>query len=719
MAVHTEDHPLEYLDFHGEIPKGSYGAGTMTIWDRGTYDVHEFGDRKVEVTFHGERLRGRYGLFPIARKGEPPGKDWLIHRMDPPADADARDPWPEHVPPMLARAGDLPAAGDDRWTYEVKWDGVRAICFSEPGRMRFESRNLNDITASYPELSRLNRALGARTAVLDGEIVAFDDQGRPSFSVLQQRMHVAGDATARRRAREHPVTYVIFDLLYLEGRSLLDLPYAERRERLEALGLEGPHWQVPPTLRGEGAALLEVARGTGLEGIVAKRLDCPYRPGQRTPAWRKIKVTHRQELVVGGWLPGEGKRRDRLGALLVGVHDPDGTLRYAGRVGTGFDARELDELGARLAERARPSSPFAGTQPPRTARFVEPDLVAEVEFSEWTPDGMLRHPSYKGLRADKPAAEVVREPISRRPPEDDLATLLAERPRGNHHVRLGGRELRLTNLDKILYPQAGFAKADVIDYYRRIAPVLLPHLHARPLTLKRYPNGVEGEYFYEKQCPRHRPDWVRTAMVQDICFCLVHDVQTLVWTSNLADLELHTPMITAERPDRSTMVVFDLDPGPPAGLAECCQVALVLRGLFENLGLQCFPKTSGSKGMQLYVPVNGEGVDAEVAKGFARAVAETLERGMPELVVSRMTKAIRGGKVLVDWSQNDDHKTTVCVYSLRARERPTVSTPITWEEVAGDPAKLTFEAGDVLERVEQHGDLFAPVVSLRQTLPVG
>ena len=715
-AVHTEDHPLEYLEFHGEIPAGHYGAGTMTIWDRGTYECHKWDDRHVIVTLHGERVQGRYALFQ-AGKDE---KDWLIHRMDPPADDD-RDPFPEHVPPMLARAGDPPPAGDERWAFEVKWDGIRAICFSEPGRMRFESRNLNDVTASYPELSRLNRALGARTAVLDGEIVAFDEEGRPSFSALQQRMHVASEAAARRRAKDHPVTYVIFDLLYLEGRSLLDEPYEERRRLLDGLDLQGPHWQVPSYLRGDGQVLLDVARDRGLEGIVAKRVDCPYRPGQRTGAWIKVKVMRRQELVIGGWLPGEGRRQERLGALLVGVHDESGALRYAGRVGTGFDEAELRRLGGLLAERARPASPFAATdgpQPPRGARFVEPDLVAEVEFGEWTRDGVLRHPSYKGLRDDKAPEEVVREADGSTTREDGLGALLAERPPGNHHVTVDGRSLRLTNLDKVMYPQAGFTKADVIDYYRLVAPVLLPHLTGRPLTLKRYPNGVDGEFFYEKQCPRHRPDWVHTAVVQDICYCLVEDVATLVWTSNLADLELHTPMITARDPTRSTMVVFDLDPGEPAGLEECCQVALVLRGLFDNLGLRCFPKTSGSKGMQLYVPVNGDGVDAELGKGFAKAVAETLERGMPELVVSRMTKKIRGGKVLVDWSQNDDHKTTVCVYSLRARERPTVSTPLTWEEVAGDPAKLSFEAHDVVERVEQHGDLFAPVVSLVQELPV-
>src|SRR3954470_188859 len=285
-----------------------------------------------------------------------------------------------------------------------------------------------------------------------------------------------------------------------------------------------------------------------------------------------------------------------------------------------------------------------------------------------------------------------------------------------------GKKLAVSNLNKVLYPKAGFTKGQVIDYYIRIAPVLLPHLRDRPLTLKRYPNGVDAPFFYEKQCPRHRPDWVRTAVVQDICYCLVNDLATLMWTSNLADLELHTPMITATDPTRSTMIVFDLDPGPPAGMAECCQVALVLQGLFEGLGLQSFAKTSGSKGMQLYVPVNGDGVDAEVAKGFARAVAETLERGMPDLVVSRMTKAIRGGKVLVDWSQNDDHKTTVCVYSLRARERPTISTPVTWEELekvqrSGKAEQLVFDSDMVLRRADKMGDLFEPVLTLKQKLP--
>ena len=707
LAVRTEDHPLEYLDFEGDIPKGEYGAGTMRIWDRGTYEPHKFDDDKVEVTFHGERLRGRYGLFPLKRrKGEPPGKDWMIHRMDPPDDP-GREPMPEHIAPMLAKTGKLPD-DDERWAYEIKWDGVRAIAYSDPGRIRFESRNHNDISAAYPELKALNRSLSSHRAILDGEIVSFDAEGRPSFGRLQSRMHVRSESQARRLAKEAPVVYVAFDLLWLDGHSLMALPYTERRARLKALGLEGPHWQTPDHVVGDGVAVLEASQASGLEGIMAKRLDSPYEPGKRSPCWVKIKNVRREDVVVGGWLPGEGRRRDRIGALLVGVEE-DGALRYAGRVGTGFTDSELDRLRGELTERE--GSPFTKGSPPRGAVFVEPNRVAEVEFSEWTGDGMMRHPSYKGLREEAPTS----------------AFLDAGRPvRGGVEVDIAGRPLRLTNLDKVLYPKAGFTKRDVIEYLVHVAPALVPHLHGRPLTLKRYPNGVEGGHFYEKQCPKHRPEWVATTPVKTksktIDFCLVEDLPTLVWLGNLASLELHTSLSRAPEIARPTMMVFDLDPGPPATIVECCRVGLWLHGMFESLGLQTFPKTSGSKGMQVYVPLNVPGVTYDDTKGFSLAVAELLEAEQPDLVVARMTKAIRGGKVLVDYSQNDEHKTTVNVYSLRAKDRPTVSTPVSWDEVrdcldGGDPRRLVFEADQVLERLAEQGDLFAPVLSLVQELP--
>ena len=294
-------------------------------------------------------------------------------------------------------------------------------------------------------------------------------------------------------------------------------------------------------------------------------------------------------------------------------------------------------------------------------------------------------------------------------------------------VEVEGRPLRLSNLDKVLYPAAGFTKAQVIDYYTRVAPALLPHLRGRPLTLKRYPNGVESAYFYEKECPSHRPEWVRTEAIwsrrnaRPVNYCVVDDLATLVWTANLADLELHTSLSLAVDIDTPTMLVFDLDPGPPAAIVECAQVATWLRQIFAELGLESFPKTSGSKGLQVYVPLNVP-TSYDETKPFARALAELLERHHPELVVSSMKKSLRPGKVLVDWSQNDEHKTTVCVYSLRARARPTVSTPVTWDEVedalaARDPDLLSFDSEEALERVDEGGDCFAPVLELEQELP--
>jgi bifunctional non-homologous end joining protein LigD len=295
-------------------------------------------------------------------------------------------------------------------------------------------------------------------------------------------------------------------------------------------------------------------------------------------------------------------------------------------------------------------------------------------------------------------------------------------------VDIDGRRLSLSNLDKVFYPETGFTKGQLIDYYTRVAPVLLGHLRGRALTLKRYPDGVTGPYFYEKQCPRHRPDWVAVAPVwsrhnsRTIEYCLADDLATLVWLANLADLELHTSLALVTDVTAPTVVAFDLDPGPPATIVECAEVALRLREAFEHLGLEAFPKTSGSKGMQVYVPLNTPTTYSQT-KPFAHGVAQVLERRHPDLVVSDMKKTLRKGKVLVDWSQNDEHKTTVNVYSMRARERPTVSTPLRWEEVEGvldgrDPEALAFTSDAVLARVAEHGDLFGPVIELEQELPV-
>lgn len=731
-AIHVEDHPLNYIDFHGTIPTGNYGAGRVIIWDHGTYECEKWGPREIVVVFHGEHLQGRYALF---RAGQAE-KDWMIHRMDAPLDPGAQE-MPGFIQPMLARLSTLPA-NESEWAFEVKWDGVRAITHSQPGRIGFASRNGNDITAAYPELRALNRALGSRPAILDGEIVAFDEQGRPSFQSLQPRMHLRSEAAVRRLAQAQPVTYILFDLLWLEGHSLIHLPYTERHARLRSLNLEGESWRTPEYRRGDGAAFLTASKEQGLEGIVAKRLDSPYTPGGRNGNWLKIKNIQRQELVIGGWTEGKGSRSQHIGALQLGVYE-NTALRYAGKLGTGFDAEELERLADLLKPLARKHSPFTGPQPPKGAHFVEPKLVCEVEFTEWTRAGTLRHPSYKGLREDKPPTEVVRErPVA---PEEIPATPPTETPgmkaliengrhvRGGVEVEVDGHTLKLTNLNKVLYPSSGFTKADLIGYYAQVAPVLLTHLRNRPLTLKRYPNGVQAHYFFEKQSPAHRPEWVKTTAIwsehskREIHYTLCQDLPTLVWLANLANIELHPSLSLADTPEHPTTLVFDLDPGPPASIVECCKVALELHHMFEELELRAFAKTSGSKGMQVYVPLNEKRITYEHTKPLAHAVAELLQRRKPELVISEMGKAERAGKVLIDWSQNDPHKTTVSAYSLRAKQHPTISTPLQWSEViacqeAQDPTLLTFEVGEVLARVLEHGDLFAEVDSLRQQLPV-
>jgi bifunctional non-homologous end joining protein LigD len=419
LAVHTEDHPLAYAGFEGEIPAGAYGAGTVSLWDRGTYECHKFTDDEVMVTLRGERVSGRYVLFRTR------GKDWMMHRMDPPEDPEW-EPMPEEIRPMLAElASELPA-DDEAWAYEIKWDGVRALVFSRGGHPRVVNRSGTDVTSRYPELRGLGGVLGSTAAVLDGEIVALDESGRPSFQRLQRRMHLASEAAVRRGAREVPASFVAFDLLYLDGRSLVDRPYAERRALLEGLGLGGPSWQTPAYQPGEGAALLEASRRQGLEGVVAKRLDAPYEPGGRSGAWLKVKNHRSASLVIGGWIPGEGSRRGRVGALLVGYHaqtDEGGAegLRYAGRVGTGFTERELDSLANRLAPLAREISPFADRRVPRAAHFVEPRLVAHVEFSEWTHAHTLRQPSYKGLVENADPHQVIIDPSTPAAQDEDGA----------------------------------------------------------------------------------------------------------------------------------------------------------------------------------------------------------------------------------------------------------------------------------------------------------
>ena len=399
LAVHTEDHPLEYGNFEGVIPRGEYGAGSVSIWDHGRYETVKWAPDEVKVNLHGRRVQGGYVLFQTR------GNQWMIHRE--------LQPLPAALRPMLALSVPGPPPDNANWALEMKWDGVRALAFIERGRVRLMSRTERDITVAYPELAGLGAAAAHKQLLLDGEVVVFGADGWPEFEALQPRMHVTSAAQAKLLAGQTPVTYLVFDLLQLDGRPLLDLPYSRRRELLDQLGLSGPYWQTPPSFPGEDLQdVLAVSVDHGMEGVVAKRLDSAYAPGVRTDHWRKIKNVRLQEAVVAGYKPGQGNRTGQVGSLLIGVNDATGLI-YAGHVGTGFSDETLRMLGARLEPLRRPSSPFDGPVPPehaRTAVWVEPRLVIQVAFDRWTRAGRMRAPVYKGLRDDKDPEDVVREP---------------------------------------------------------------------------------------------------------------------------------------------------------------------------------------------------------------------------------------------------------------------------------------------------------------------
>lgn len=405
LAVHTEDHPLDYASFEGEIPKGEYGGGKVILWDHGTYTTEKWRDNEVIVVLAGSRVSGRYVLFQTK------GDQWMVHRMDPPPRPDWQ-PMPRLIQPMLATLTAAPR-DDGKWAYEMKWDGIRAVVYIDGGRARVMTRNDRDVTDGYPELRQMAEETGGRQLILDGEIVSLDANGRPDFGRLQRRMHVTDPAQVRRLAAAYPISYVIFDLLYLDGRSLVDRSYDERRAALADLGLQGKSWAVPPAFEGGGQAALDSSRQFNLEGVVAKRRESKYQPGKRSRDWIKIKHLRTQEVVIGGWSSGQGDREGKIGALLLGIPDQHGQLRYVGKVGTGFNQAALADLAELFGPLRRDTSPFADeldSAERRGATWLEPVTVGEVSFADWTSgNSKLRHAVWRGLRPDKSADGIVRE----------------------------------------------------------------------------------------------------------------------------------------------------------------------------------------------------------------------------------------------------------------------------------------------------------------------
>jgi bifunctional non-homologous end joining protein LigD len=693
LAVHVEDHPLDYASFEGEIPAGQYGAGLVEIWDQGTYElVEEKKDGGLTVRLDGERLQGLWTLVPAHLDGNP--KNWLIIRKR----DDSSPPREEaRYSPMLATLAPEVPTGPG-WVFEVKWDGYRALAYVREGEARLESRRGNDLTERFASVAKaIEKAVKTPDCVLDGEVCALDQQGRSSFSAMQQGTG--------------PLVYYVFDILELEGEPLLERPLSERREVLEDLLDRRNRTVRLSEAFDDGSALMEAAREQKLEGVIAKRLDSRYQPGRRTRDWLKVKTHGRQEFIIAGYTKGQGRRSGRLGSLILAVNR-GGELQYAGNCGTGFTDKEIDKLMRLLKPLERSSPPFAVVpKMPKIRKgdvvWVEPKLVCEVEFAEWTHDGRLRAPSYQGLREDKTAEDVVRE----QPVETE--------------IRRGNRVLKLSNLDKPFWPDEGITKGDLIAYYREVAPVLLPHLENRPFTMKRYPDGAFGKFFFQKDAPKGMPAWIPTRpfMVstretpkrkRKIQVPLVNDELALLWMVNMGCIDMNVWYSRVDKPDRPDFVLFDLDPSPDVGFKETVQVALLIKEVLDALELEGFPKTSGSDGIHVLVPIERRYTYADTRE-FAEIVAKTLERTHHGLVTTQWSKAKRRG-VLIDANQNGEGKTIASVYSVRPREGAPVSTPLRWDEVTEDldPRDYTMEV--VLGRIQRDGDLYEPVLKTRQSI---
>jgi bifunctional non-homologous end joining protein LigD len=562
------------------------------------------------------------------------------------------------------------------------------------------SRNRNDLTSRFASVATaISRATKSPDCVLDGEVCALDESGRSSFSAMQQGKPGT------------PIVYYAFDVLEIDGEPLVELPYVDRRKRLEQLLDKRNRVVRLSETFDDGNALYQAAKQQRLEGIMAKRLDSRYVPGRRSRDWLKIKTHGEQEFVIAGFTKGTGNRASSFGALVLAYYRA-GELVYAGNVGTGFGAKEIDRLLEKLRPLKRSTSPFHEVpKMPKVRKsdvvWVEPKLVCEVEFAEWTHDGRLRAPSYKGLREDKAAEEVRRE----EPTAD--------------RITKGNRELKLSNLDKVFFPKEGITKGDLIEYYRAIAPVLVPHLEDRPFTMVRWPDGIEAGRFFQKDAPSHTPEWIPThrALVSTresprrrkwINFPLVNDELALLWMVNMGCIDMNAWYSRVDKPERPDFVLFDLDPSPDVGFAETVQVALLVKQALDAFGLVGFPKTSSAEGMHVIVPVERR-YTYDDTRQFAEIVAGAIARSNRGLATTEWSKSKRRG-VLIDANQNGEGKTIASVYSLRPRPGAPVSTPLRWSEVNEKLDPLSFTMDVVRDRVRKHGDLFEGALKTKQRL---
>jgi len=780
FAAMVEDHPLDYGDFEGDIPAGNYGAGSVMLWDRGTFEL--IGETppldqiaRGDLKFHlnGEKLKGEFALVHMKGKGK--GNDWLLLKKK---DAEARPGWdveafaksfktgrtqeeiatgletkaspPASMPwtktagvkkapmpgllkPMGAVLGAAPTGPD--WTLEVKWDGIRALIYLHNGSLEIYTRNGNRCERQYPELSTLPHHIRGVEAILDGEIAVLDTHGVSRFALIQPRIMNTDAAAVAQMAKRQPVTLFLFDILYLDGYDLRGATLQDRKNILQSVFEPSAVFRFSEGFANDRGQFLEAAREQGLEGLIAKCLSSTYQH-RRSSDWVKLKLVLQQEFVIAGFTEGE---RDYFGALVLAYYE-DKKLVHAGNVGTGFDRKQMAAIYQRIAPLVTPKSPLSGKAkvPVRGTSWIRPELVAQVKFSNWTPDGHLRAPVFLGLREDVNPEDCVRESREAEAPEPPSATPAPKRKKPkqappllagtaeNAELTLDGKTFKVTHLNKVWFPGEGYTKRDLLNFYCDIAPFLLPHLKDRPLSLKRYPNGIQAEYFFQKNSPASYPNWLRFEEIDSehrdpkkpkvpIRYVLAEDTAALLYLVNQGCIDQNpwqSRVGSLENPD---FILIDLDP-QDCEYSMIVEAALLVRRTLDKLELTGYPKTTGGRGMHIYIPVVPE-YTYEITRTFAEAISRVCVIACPELFTTpRSVEKRQKNKVYFDYLQNGEGKTIAAPYAVRAHPGASVSTPLDWAEIKAGLSPSQFHIRNAAERFYKLGDLFEGVLQKKQEL---
>jgi bifunctional non-homologous end joining protein LigD len=774
LAAMVEDHPLDYGDFEGNIPAGNYGGGSVMLWDRGTFEsIGELAARdqiaKGDLKFRlsGEKLKGEFALVLMRGRGK--GNEWLLLKKK---DAEARPGWdvedfarsvktgrtqeeiakdmapaavktkggkksagpmPGFFKPMAAVISAHPPVGSE-WILEIKWDGVRALCYIDNGQLQIYTRNGNRCERQYPELASLPHRMEAEQAILDGEIAVLDAQGASRFALIQPRIMNQDAAAVAQMAKKQPVTLFLFDLLYLDGRDLRGTPLGERKELLRKTLKTDALIRYSEHFENDEGQVLAAAREQGLEGLMAKCVTSTYQ-SRRSPDWVKIKLVSQQECVICGFTKGE---RDYFGALVLGVY-ANKKLTWAGNVGTGFDRKSIAAVHEKLEPLGTPRSPFAAkTKVAGEVTWVRPELVCEVKFSNWTQDDRLRAPVFLGLRTDvnpedcvreaagEPAEEAEEEVEVKAVPKSRKASVLLSGKADEARLTVDGHELKFTHVNKVLFPSDGYTKRDLLNYYNGVSDLLLPYLKDRPLSLKRYPNGIEEDYFFQKDSPASYPEWLRFEHIDSghrdpkktpgpIRYVLAEDRAALLFLTNQGCIDQNPWMSRVGSLENPDFVLIDLDP-QDCEYDKIVEAALLVRRTLDKLELEGYPKTTGGDGMHIYIPVEPHYTYDEV-KSFAEVIARLAAAERPDLFTTpRSVEKRQKNKVYFDYLQNGEGKTIAAPYVARAYAGAPVATPLAWREVKKglSPAQFTIKTAPA--RFDRAGDLFDGVLKKKQTL---